>query len=806
MSDFDAPNSRKVSTAGQYVRAFAAVAFCTCVAIAFRPFTTEAPFLIFLPAVFYSLAIGGFPVALFASVLSACSADFFLFPPLYSFYQKPQDLVKETFFVVIMAGTAWLFQRQRNRSEQFFRLQHALLDTADASIMMTDRQHHLIYWNKGAERLYGWTEAEAIGKVPKEFLATNYPVPMEEIDCQLEETGRWQGQLHRKCKDGHYVETASSWANDKKTGYTLQTAVDVTALNLARSELARANRALSALSKVNQLLLHSPEEDKLLQQAVEIIAESGGYPLAWIAIPMDDPGRTVKIGASAGKSVDYISKLNMTWNDEPAGRGPTGTALREGKPSVNHDFLTYPDCAPWRELAMQYGFRSSICLPLIVEGKTIAGLTLYAAEENAFEERELALVSELAANLAFGWGALRLREQAEEERKSHLLLEAQLLQSQKMEAIGRLAGGISHDFNNLLMIIMAQTELLSMELEGPALARAAGIMSSAMRAAELTRQLLAFSRKQIVELKTLSLNPILLEITEMASHLVGEDIEIATGLCADPWPVLVDRSQIEQVIMNLVVNARDAMPGGGKLTIEAQNVDITTEYIATHPLMPAGRYVMMAVSDTGVGMEETTRAHMFEPFFTTKEPGKGTGLGLSMVYGIVKQSHGFVWCYSELGKGTCFKIYLPAAEPSAAAAESPVTSASTPALDHATILLVEDEPTLRNVIIDFLASAGHTVIAAESHEEAMERAAESGSAIDLLLTDVILKGRNGKQLAESLKAKGFHFKVIYMSGYTPDAIVHHGVLEEGTIFLQKPFSRATLLAKIQETLTHSGVS
>jgi PAS domain S-box-containing protein len=801
MIDFHPPKSRILSTVGRYAWAFATVAFCTCVAIAFRPFVSQAPFLIFLPAVFYSLAIGGFPVALFASVLSALSVDFFLLPPLYSFYLKPNDMPQVAFFLVIMAGTAWLFQRQRNRSEQSFRLQRELLDTADASILITDQKHHLIYWNKGAERLYGWTEAEVIGKIPRDFLATHFPLPIEEIDRRLKETGRWVGHLHRKCKDGHYVETESSWAYDKKDGYILQTALDVTALSHAKSELARANRALSALGKVNHLLIHSPEEDQLLQQAVEFIAESGGYPLAWISIPVDDPGRTVKVRASAGKSIESLSHLNMTWNDEPHGRGPTGTALREGKPCVNHDFLTYPDCAPWHEYAMQYGFQSSICLPLVVEGKTIAGLTLYAAEENAFEGRELALVSELAEDLAFGWGALRLRKQAEEERKSHLLLEAQLRQAQKMEAIGRLAGGISHDFNNLLMIIMAQTELLSLELEGPALARAAGIMSSAMRAAELTRQLLAFSRKQIVELKTIYLNPVVLDITKMALHLVGEDVEIATGLCADLWPVLVDRSQIEQVIMNLVVNARDAMPDGGKLTIETRNVDITTEYSAIRPQVLPGRYVMMAVSDTGVGMDETTQTQMFEPFFTTKEPGKGTGLGLSMVYGIVKQSHGFVWCYSELGKGTCFKIYLPAAEPSAAA-ESPVASASTPALDHATILLVEDEPTLREVIIDFLASAGHTVIAAESPEEALVRAAESGSAIDLLLTDVILKGRNGKQLADSFKAKGFHFKVIYMSGYTPDAIVHHGVLEEGTIFLQKPFSRATLLAKIQETLTH----
>jgi CheY-like chemotaxis protein len=287
----------------------------------------------------------------------------------------------------------------------------------------------------------------------------------------------------------------------------------------------------------------------------------------------------------------------------------------------------------------------------------------------------------------------------------------------------------------------------------------------------------------------------------MATHLVGEDIEIATRLSENLWSVMVDRSQIEQVIMNLVVNARDAMPSGGKLTLETLNADITTEYIATHPLVPAGKYVMMAISDTGTGIDEATQAHMFEPFFTTKEPGKGTGLGLSMVYGIVKQSRGFVWFYSELGKGTCFKIYLPAVESSRSQEEMPVRSASTPHPANATILLVEDEPELREVITDFLESAGHTVIAAESHEQALARAAESAGVIDLLLTDVILKGRNGKQLSDSLHEKGFRFHVIYMSGYTPNAIVHHGVLEEGTVFLQKPFSRAALLSKIQETLS-----
>ena len=325
-------------------------------------------------------------------------------------------------------------------------------------------------------------------------------------------------------------------------------------------------------------------------------------------------------------------------------------------------------------------------------------------------------------------------------------------------------------------------------------------MKSARRAAELTHQLLAFSRKQIVQPSILSLNPILAEMANMAAHVVGEDVEITTSFGNGLWTVKVDRSQIEQVIMNLIVNARDAMPNGGKLLLETANVDLTTEYIATHPLVPAGRYVRLVVSDTGVGMSDETKARLFEPFFTTKPPGKGTGLGLSMVYGIVKQSQGFVWYYSELGKGTSFKIYLPAAEAAQSAGEAELKHETVPVRDHPMVLLVEDEQSLRDVISEFLQSAGYRVIAAETDEEALALAAEHLAEIDLLLTDVLLRGRNGKELADDLRSKGCRFQVIFMSGYTPNAIVHHGVLDKSTPFLQKPFTRATLLAKVHEAL------
>jgi PAS domain S-box-containing protein len=780
--------------------AVAAVAACSLASVVFSSLSREAPFLFFIPAVLIALEVGGFRAALLSSVLSALAIDYFLLPPYWSLDFNPRDLAKNGFFIATTGVAAWSLNRRRIRSESSLQFQHKLLEAAVESILISDAQHHIVYWNRGAERFYGWTESEVIGKLPGTLLETSYPEPLDNIRRELNESGRWQGRLIRKCKDGSSVVTESSWALDKETGYILQTGLDITEHSRAESELKRVNQALNALSRVNQALIHSSTRDQLLQQAVEIVVQEGGYPLAWIGYPDDDAARTIKVGASSGKATETLSEIQLTWADQPSGRGPCGQALREGRLCVTHNFLSAPETAPWRERAEKYGLRSAVSLPLVVEGTTHAALTVYASEENAFKDRETNLMSELAADLAFGLTTILHREQAEEQSRSRLLLEEQFRQSQKMEAIGRLAGGISHDFNNLLMVIMAQTELLSLEVTGPALARAESVMKSAERAAELTRQLLAFSRKQIVQPKILSMNTVVEDIANMAGHLVGEYIEIVTTFCDQPWLLKIDRSQIEQVVMNLIVNARDAMPNGGKLTLATTNAEITTEFIASHPLLPAGRYVMLTVSDTGVGMTADTQARLFEPFFTTKEPSKGTGLGLSMVYGIVKQSNGFISYESELGKGSCFQIYLPVAEMQKSIDDSGAVSDSAPALYRTTILLVEDESALREVIAEFLRSAGHTVIAAESYGEAMLCASERGSVIHLLLTDVMLKGQNGRQLAESLREKGYQCKVIYMSGYTPDTILHDGVLEPETMFLQKPFTRSVLLSKVQEAL------
>jgi PAS domain S-box-containing protein len=384
-------------------------------------------------------------------------------------------------------------------------------------------------------------------------------------------------------------------------------------------------------------------------------------------------------------------------------------------------------------------------------------------------------------------------------------LEQQLRQSQKMEAVGRLAGGIAHDFNNLLMVISGYCELLLDRIapgESSLRAPAQEIANAAGRATTLTRQLLAFSRKQMMMPKVFDLNSVVSENLRMLNRLIGEDIDLEMIPSDDLGLVKADPGQIEQVIMNLAVNARDAMPKGGKLTIETTNVTLDESYARHHAPVEPGEYVMLAMSDTGAGMDAETQTHIFEPFYTTKQ--KGTGLGLSTVYGIVKQSGGYIWVYSEAGKGTTFKIYLPrvseAGEPTAPAV---VAQAPANARGHETILLVEDEATVRQLALECLKLQGYNVLEAPEGGAALLLAQTHGGPIHLLLTDVIMPGMTGRELANQLTRSRPGMKVLYMSGYTENAIGHNGTLDAGVMLLQKPFSLPTLRAKVREVLDMS---
>ena len=385
------------------------------------------------------------------------------------------------------------------------------------------------------------------------------------------------------------------------------------------------------------------------------------------------------------------------------------------------------------------------------------------------------------------------------ERRS---LEQQVIQAQKMEAVGRLAGGVAHDFNNILTAIGGYTDLLLADLppDDPRRQDVDEIHRAADRAAALTQQLLAFSRRQVLQPKVIDLNALVSNVENLLRRLIGEDVLLATTLAGDVGRVRADPGQVEQVIVNLAVNARDAMPAGGRLTIETRNVELDAAYAAEHQTVVPGPYAVIAVSDSGTGMSAETQSHMFEPFYTTKEVGKGTGLGLATVYGIVKQSGGSIWVYSELGHGTTVKVYLPRvdepAEPLA-----PSTPADAESLRGTeTILLVEDEPAVRAVARQILTRQGYAVLEAADGQTALAMVDAGGPRVDLVITDVVMPGMSGRSLADRLASRYPGLRVLYMSGYTDDAIVRHGMLEPGLAYLQKPFRPDALARKVREVL------
>jgi two-component system, cell cycle sensor histidine kinase and response regulator CckA len=386
------------------------------------------------------------------------------------------------------------------------------------------------------------------------------------------------------------------------------------------------------------------------------------------------------------------------------------------------------------------------------------------------------------------------------ERK---LLEEQLRQAQKMEAVGRLAGGVAHDFNNLLMVIKGHTELLlnSAAATEQARRKVEQIDRAADRATSLTRQLLAFSRMQVLQPRVIHLGSVVEDLGKLLPRLIGEDIELKIVAASDLGMIRADASQMEQIIMNLAVNARDAMPNGGRLVIEVSNAELDKAYSASHPIVKPGSYVCLAVTDTGTGMDAETQSHIFEPFFTTKEQGKGTGLGLATVYGVVKQSGGFIWVYSEVGKGSSFKVYLPRVDQAAEKIGMPAALVEVPRGTE-TILLSEDEQDVREVAREFLESGGYTVLEAQNASEALRVAEEHRGTIDLLVTDMIMPGMSGQELAARLQQTQPGLRVIYMSGYSEHAATEATRMDASVRLLTKPFSRGAVLRAVREVLNN----
>jgi PAS domain S-box-containing protein len=524
----------------------------------------------------------------------------------------------------------------------------------------------------------------------------------------------------------------------------------------------------------------------ILEHCAEALVQHLGAALARIWTLNKDEN-VLELQAGAGM---------YTHIDGPLARVPVGTFMigliaEKRQPYITND-LQCDSRVGDEDWAEREGMIAFAGYPLIVEERLVGVVAIFARQKLA--EDTLDALASVADIISQGIERKRIEEALRES-------EDQLRQSQKLEAIGQLAGGVAHDFNNLLTVITGYSDLLLKGLSPgePARLKVEEIKKAGERAAALTRQLLAFSRRQVLQPKVLSLNAIVVNVDRMLRRLIGEDIDLLSVLEPSLGQTKADPGQIEQVILNLAVNSRDAMPQGGKLTIETANVYLDNQYARKHLAIRPGHYVMLAVSDTGCGMSALTQARIFEPFFTTKEQGKGTGLGLPTVYGIVKQSGGNIWVNSEVGCGTTFKIYLPRVDEVVEREEVRNLSAELPQ-GRETVLLVEDEEQVRQITRVILEMNGYRVLEAANGEEALSIYKQHERQLDLVMIDAVLPQMSGRELAQSLETLCPGIKVLFMSGYTDDAIVRHGLLDHEIAFLQKPFTPDTLTRKVREVL------
>jgi PAS domain S-box-containing protein len=563
---------------------------------------------------------------------------------------------------------------------------------------------------------------------------------------------------------------------------------DVTARRRIEKELRDRASQHAVVAELGQQALAEDDVPALIRRAVEVVARTLGVELC-------------KVLELLPEEKAFLLKAGVGWRAGEVGtaRVSAGTDSQAGFTLLNREPVIVDDLPQERRfsgplLLREHGVVSGMSVIIPGRERPYGVLGAHATSRRAFTRDDCHFLQSVANLLA---AAIQRQETQQALHEA----EAKFLQAQKMEAIGRLAGGVAHDFNNLLTAITGFAELALAHLgeQDPVRRDLEEIRKAGDRAARLTKQLLAFSRRQVLQPRVLDLNTVVADLSQMLRRVIGEDIELLTVAEPSLGRVKADSGQLEQMLMNLAVNARDAMPSGGKLTIETANVELAEPYARFHAAVKPGHYVMLAVSDTGAGMDAETQAQIFEPFFTTKTERGGTGLGLATVYGIVKQSGGNIWVYSELGKGTTFKIYLPRVDlPLASSASSGSDVASVQGTE--TILLAEDDALVRDLIREILPRHGYNVLAAPSAREAAQIAERHDGPIDLLITDVVMPEVNGRELARQIQASRPGIRVLYMSGYTDDAIVQHGVVEPNAVLLEKPFTARALARKVRSVL------
>jgi len=671
-------------------------------------------------------------------------------------------------------------ERALIESESKFR---AVAETAASAIYIHDGTRFL-YVNRACEQISGYSRAELMASDPWQRVQPEFrQETWQRGDARQRAenvSSRYEFQLHTKNGEIRWLDLSASRIRFEGQDATLAIAVDVT-------ERKRAEELQRALYRIADQTSAATDLHAFYPAIHRIVGELMDARNFYVALYDEDTGLL---------SFPYfVDQEDPTPAPKALGKGLTEYVLRTGEP-----LLASPERFAELERAGEVeriGAPSIdwLGVPMKKGDKAFGVLVVQSYTENVrYGTRDMEILNFVGQHVA----TVIEHKRAENALRQS---EKQLWQSQKMEAVGRLAGGVAHDFNNLLTVIKGYTELMLTDLKpsDPLRPEMEEVQKAADRAAALTRQLLAFSRRQVLAAKVVNLNYLVEDMNKLLRRLLGEDIELAIKLADDLGCVKADPGQIEQVIMNLAVNARDAMPKGGKLTLETANLELDQAYSREHVMVKPGPYVMLAIADTGSGMDAETLSHVFEPFFTTKEQGKGTGLGLSTVYGIVKQSGGYIWPYSEPGMGTTFKIYLPRvgemAEREQARAQVPPGLAG-----QETILLVEDEEGVRGLTRQLLQRHGYTVLEAEHGQDALLLCERYSGPIHLLLSDVVLAQMSGRELVERLVPLRPEMKVLYMSGYSDEAIVHHGVLKPGTAFLQKPFTTESLMRKLREVL------
>ena len=702
---------------------------------------------------------------------------------------------------------------ERKRAEEVLRTEREKLEVVTqnmgAGLAFISKDYHTLWANNVLKQIFGDVEGKTCHStynrraevcpgcgVREVFEKGSEKVVHEQVGEDIEGNTIWSEIIATPIKDKEGNITAALELvvpiTERKRAEESLKQSEENARRLAHENavMAEIGRIISSTLNIEEVYERFAEEVRKLIPFDRIMIN-----LADLKNKTSTPAYTAGIDVP-DRRVGNITPMAGTVTEEVI-RTRSSLLIKVDNDNIDEVVSRFPPLFP----TFQAGLRSIISVPLISKDQVIGVLSLRSLVPKAYTDQDVRLAERIGVEIAGAIANAQLyaeRIQAEKERAA---LEEQLRQSQKIEAIGRLAGGIAHDFNNLLTVIKGYSQLSLLELKetDPMRGSIEEIKRAADRAADLTRQLLAFSRRQILEMRVLDLNTVLRDLDKMLRRVIGEDIELVTLLAEGLGRVKTDHGQMQQVIMNLAVDAKDAMPNGGKLTIETANVELDETYARSHVAVIPGRYAMLSVSDTGVGMTAEVKEQVFEPFFTTKEKGKGTGLGLATVYGIVKQSGGNIWVYSEPGQGTTFKIYLPRVDEPLEELKEKAEVKEIPRGSE-TILVVEDEEKVLKLTVQILRGQGYAVLEAPHGDDALLVCEQHEGPIHLMVTDVVMPNMSGHELAKRLKAFHPEMKVLYMSGYTDNAIVHHGVLEKGMNYIQKPFTVDGLARKVREVL------